>query len=294
MSRASGADHPSARAPSTVRARHSVWRGFTAFCGARGLPVSPASARTWLADQLSRGVQPTTLVGYCSHLNVGFHRLGSPDPLPLSDARASLRRLAALDPVQQAPPASLEDVLTAFCRAPTSHGLLASLLWAAAARFSDVTRVLARDVSLGPGDTVEWVYRVTKTDPVAGASRRIRFSLPSIVLNRLRERLLSLPPGSVLFPDVAYGAFLAFCHSLRPPHHPRLSAHSWRRGAVQRILDDPADADPSFPLLSRAEAAAVALTGHRSVETLMRYADRIPRARAQLMTAATRRLWDLP
>ncbi len=219
---------------------------------------------------------PSYLLTQLTHLSVGIQRLSplsAAEMSTLRDTRASLARLLPLHPVRQAVPATPADVVQAELQDPALRGILVRLLWHSAARFSDWTRVLQRDVELLPRCWIRVRYRKTKTS-ARGIVRLAQFRLPPHTWSRLQSLLASIPPSSPPFP-LRYTSMLRWLRRACPT----LTLHSFRRGAVQRMLD--AGVPPS-------EIAR--LTGHRSLQTLYGYADRLPRHFLAAMALAHRAL----
>jgi hypothetical protein len=214
---------------------------------------------------------PTYLLNLLSHLSTGLrliHPLSPADGQALKDTRDSLSRLLPFHIPRQAVPATPADVQALEQAEPSGRGLLIRLLWQSAARFSDWEKVTGLDVQwLGRG----WVrarYRRTKTS-VRGIVRLIQFRLPPQAHSALLSRL-STAKASRLF-HYSYATTLSWLKRLRP----HLSLHSFRRGAVQRMLD--ADVPPR-------EVAR--LTGHKSLTTLFGYAHRLPPSAKRAMALA--------
>lgn len=292
------ASRPSTRAPGTTAARVGVWRRFlrwvTHLTPPATVPPPPSSRgpalttcpgpqhfRPWLASLLRKGVRPRTLITYTSHLSVGARRLRWSCRTRLQDARESLKRLLPLFPTKQANPALPSDAWAAFRREPRGRGLLAATLFGTMGRFSDLVRAPARNYVFpsSPPGIVHIRYGLTKTAQ-KGSTRCVVVSLPPPVWRALRSLVADTPAWRHPFARIRYSAFYAFCRALRPAGQPHLSAHSWRRGGIQLALDR-----------GVSERAVMALTGHRSVSTLMGYADRISRKRTAAMLSASSSVW---
>ena len=222
------------------------------------------------------------VLGTVSHLIAGLRRLGGAREAiqRLRDARDALQRLRHLFPARQARPATAREV-RALWRAgqgrAEQHGLIAALLWAAAARFSDVTRLWVGDLVIG----AEWVrirYRITKTSQ-RGVVRVVEVRpAPEVTaaLRRWQERRAQLGATAPLF-TLHLSGFNAWLARVSPG----LTSRSLRRGAVQAALDAGVD-----------ERDVVRLTGHTRVATLLAYADRIGRrGRAALQRCADALSW---
>lgn len=178
----------------------------------------------------------------------------------LRDAAEQLARLTPYTRTRQARPATPAHVWTLEREEPAGRGLLARILFHSAARYSDwVARLPARCVSL---PTLGWVrvrYLLTKSAQ-KGAVRTCVFRLPITSWMSLRSRLATLTPGRALF-DYHPDRYRAWLRRFRMG----LSLRSFRRGAVQLMLDH----GVSLREIRR-------LTGHKSDQTLLIYADREP------------------
>jgi hypothetical protein len=265
------------RAPATIRGRLASWDRFLRWAEARALhDVSPRAIRSFLAEGIARrGWKPSYALGVLSNLSTGFRLLrgGSTcaEQQDLDDARDALKRLLPLHPVRQARPASCRQVALLEAADPSENGLLCRLLWHAAARFSDwVGRLPARSVQLLPRRWVQVAYVRTKTSQ-RGVLRTVTFRLPGPTWRVLERRVERLPSRQAVF-QTDYGQFRRWLVS----RCPGLTAHSFRRGAIQKMLD----AGVSPREICR-------LTGHKSLETMFGYADRLPpSARREMSKAA--------
>ena len=260
---------PTAREPSTIRARTAEWVRFLA----SGPELSVRGARSYLAALLARGASAPYLLGVLSHLSVGLRRLRpltAADEATLADTRSSLKRLLPFHRRRQAAPATVPVVAALEVLEPLARGLLVRLLWHSAARFSDwVGRLPVEAVTCLPRRWVTVQYRKTKTS-TAGVVRLATFRLPRQAWTALAERMRCLRPRQSLF-SLPYAAFYTWLRA----HAPGLTPHSFRRGAVQAMLDG------GVP-----PKEVCRLTGHRALSTLYGYADRLPPSARAAMTLA--------
>jgi hypothetical protein len=223
---------------------------------------------------LAAGVEaikaPSYLLTILGHLSAGLRQLGSFDSQLISDTRASLSRLLPYVQLRQARPAVASEVRRLEAAEPSGRGLLVRCLWQTAARFSDWSgRLPAESVVPGRGDWFVVNYRRTKSS-TRGAARMALFRLPPPAARRLRRLIARTPPCQALF-RVSYARMRAWV-ALRAPG---LSMHSFRRGAVQAMLD------------AEVPAKEVArLTGHRSMATMYGYAHRLPQSARRAMSRA--------
>jgi hypothetical protein len=227
-----------------------------------------------VSDKLSRKRSPTYLVGLMSAGRQVCLRAGW-DPVRRSvawvDARDRLLRLQPGRRLRQAVPARLKDAKRLFRHNRGGMGLFAIVLFCSLARVSDWSR---KGLLGGPGVTRSDVvrvgagwqvcYRATKTDPT-GTSRRIVFYLPRRADENLAALLRRKPDGA-LFPYSA-ADLREFLRKARDRGivSARLTAHSFRRGGIRRVMRRGA-----------AGRAVVRLTGHQSLEMLSRYAGIVP------------------
>jgi hypothetical protein len=213
----------------------------------------------------------STRLRYLSHVEVAHLRLhGSRQPRDaavVEDIRARLKREQMGQGLKQASPATQADVLRAFALEPRTLGPIAVVQFATASRFGDLQGVEAADANLE--DDVIYIHlRRTKTSLSTGPR------IVLIVLGRLPQHTISAVRALLnqREPFVCeYRAYIALLTKVRPD----LSAHSLRRGAVQLAMRTAHDQH------------VMRLTGHRSVETLARYAGVLPQTwKAEMMAAA--------
>lgn len=252
-----------------------MWSAFAAFARRNALPLKAvATIRAWIeAVGQERQVAPATLLRYVSHVTVMndriFGPLGGPEALQLEDMRASLARKEAGRATTQAVAATPGDLRRLWKEAPGQVRLVASLLWAGAMRFSDLVAVRTRDVLIRDGSTAEVTLRVTKTSQRGGPPRVVVLKLPRRVMKRLRQQLESGEGPLIAMTCAQFrNAVKRVC--------PHLTAHSFRRGAVQAAMDSGVE-----------DTAVMRLTGHKSLESLTTYAGRLPMLWRREMEAAS-------
>jgi integrase len=175
-------------------------------------------------------------------------------------AREGLLRLRPFFPPSQARPLPAAAARRLESLPPSTERLVCQLMWHAAARLSDLSRLRARDILPESRGWVTLRYRHTKTAQ-RGTVRMARIQLPRGARRLLRAAIESAPPLSLPL-NLPATRITAYLHH----HFPGYSSRSFRRGAVQAMLDRGVD-----------ERDVVRLTGHASVETLLIYADRLGR-----------------
>lgn len=262
-----------ATASSTALQRWATWRSF-AMGWETGVPfVTHLGGK--MAAMVDNGQAPDTILNYASRVSVAHRRLcarGLVDPIPpaeasdLADAREIVRRLRPYHSTRQAVPATWTQVRAAAGPLGRSaRSLMIVLMWLLAARHSDLSRVQRRDLRL-QGNVVVVRYRLTKSSQT-GAVRSVATLLPDREALALAAHMSRLAPTDLVFTsswDVIDRALKKVCHALTP--------HSLRRGAVTRMLD-----------AGMLPADVRLLTGHRSDDSLLKYAERIPAAHAEVM-----------
>jgi integrase len=238
--------------------------------------MDPQYTRSWLAAALKRLLAPSSVIDMCNHLVAGLKVLQRDPKVPqytpatmigLIDARDAIQRSLPYHTRRQAHPATRADVATLLesCRrtSPTAR-LRVALMWWALARWSDADRLWAKDVVHMGGNWWRIRWRLTKTSQ-KGVVRLVTIRLPPQISSELqklvRSQLLS-HKNSPLFPPLSYTAFTTWLKT----HNKKLTTHSFRRGGIQTALD----ADVS-------EKDVMVLSGHKTVESLLTYADRIGR-----------------
>lgn len=215
--------------------------------------------RGFLAERLARTWAVPTALNALGALSVALTRLEWPvHQLTLADTRAQLSRLLPLHLPRQAASASRQQVARLRALLPAPEADAVTLLWAMAARFSDLDRAALADIRRAPRG---WVVRlrVTKTTQ-AGVRDAFGIQLPEPQCSELLRRKASAPPCQPLLQTTAARlrrAIRALC--------PELTLHSLRRGAVQTMLDAGIPSDE-----------VRRLTGHTTDATLLGYADRLP------------------
>lgn len=220
--------------------------------------------RSYLADALSRGCRPSYLENELTHLQVGLRRalaLDNAHIFPaLTDAADAIARLKPFHETRQAQPAHPADIALLEHADPKRFGLLARCLWHAAARFSDlVGRLPARCMTFPAVGWLRIRYVLTKSAQT-GAIRCCVVRLPFATWRRLLERVSAMPQRAAVF-AFSRQSFNTWLRSFGL----RLSSRSFRRGAVQVMMD----ADVPLREIRR-------LTGHVSDRTLLIYAQREP------------------
>ena len=230
-----------------------------------------AWVRGFLAHRLGTTWAVPTALNALGALSVALARLEwAVHRQTLVDTRDQLSRLLPLHLPRQATSATRQQVARLRELLPPPEADAVTLLWAMAARFSDLARAALADVRPVPQG---WVVRlrITKTTQ-AGVRDAFGIRLPQPQDARLRQRKATEPPGQPLLRTTAarlMGAMRATC--------PGLTLHSLRRGAVQAMLD------AGIPTVEVRR-----LTGHTADATLLGYADRLPpSAWAAADTAAT-------
>jgi integrase len=231
--------------------------------------------RTWAQNLLST-VAPDTAARYVSHVSMMNARIfgepTGPAAAHLADTRAMLARLHAGHVCRQAVPATRHDMRSIWRAAPADVRLMAALLWAGAFRHSDVVSLTPAAFRQVTDTEYDITLRVTKTTTYSGRPRVVRVALPPRVSRRLHQALQRRP-----FVLPTYSRFRREIGRICP----HLTAHSFRRGAVQTAMDNGVSDD-----------AVMRLTGHKSLESLSTYAARLPRTWAEQMTTASRAcLW---
>lgn len=185
-------------------------------------------------------------------------------------AREGLRRMLHLLDPRQARPLPLRVALRLSRLPPTRERLVSQLLWFAAARLSDVARLRAADVAMEGDGWTRLRYRITKTEQ-RGTVRMALIRLPPAAAGHLRAVLAATPPGGTPFAMTA-AHLNGWIRRVVGPY----STHSFRRGAVQTLLDHGVD-----------ERRVARLTGHKDLATLLVYADRLGvRARRSMAQCA--------
>ena len=263
-----------------MRARAAVWSRFAAYCRQSDARLTDVAALQRWAHTLLREVTTETAARYVSHVVVFNERVfgpvQGPDAARLSDLRASLARAGAGRVVKQAEAATAADVVRIWRDASPEVGLMAAVMWAAALRHADAVGVAATDVVFADDRTVEITLRRTKTTAFGGPPRVVALVLPTQVRRALRV-LIRMRGTRPLF-NVPYRAFLKEVQKVRPG----LTAHSFRRGAVQAALRSGAT-----------DEAVMRLTGHKSLESLATYAGRLPNTwRDQMVSASRATMWQ--
>ena len=232
----------------------------------------------WAHTLLSE-IGTETVARYVSHVAVFNERVfgpvQGPDAARLSDLRASLARAGAGRAVRQAEAATAADVVGIWREAPPEVGLMAAVMWAAALRHADAAGVVATDVLFADDGPVEITLRRTKTTAFGGPPRVVAFVLPAPVRRALRALVTRRGTGPLF--SVPYRTFLREVQKARPG----MTAHSFRRGAVQAALRGGAT-----------DEAVMRLTGHKSLDSLATYAGRLPNTwRTQMVSASIATLW---
>lgn len=232
----------------------------------------------WAAALLEEArVKPDTISRYISHVTMVndrvFPALTGPQRAMLSDAHASLKRKGAGCDVNQATAATTADMRKLWRDAPPRIALTATLLWATACRHGDLINVLTKDVCLPRLGEAQIKLRVTKTTTFGGGVRLVVCVIPPQAQRALEEHLRT--ETRLLLQT--YPTFLKAVRRLCP----RLTAHSFRRGAIQEMMERGVD-----------DRSIMQLTGHKSRKALYRYAGICPRLwRERMMTASAAAVW---
>jgi hypothetical protein len=149
---------------------------------------------------------------------------------------------------------------------------MAAIMWAGAFRHADLEHVQPSDISAVDDDgTYDITLRVTKTTTFTGQPRVVRIVLP----RRVRRHMHHVLRGVLQLPS--YRRFLREVKRLCP----MLSAHSFRRGAIQAAMD------AGIP-----DEAVMRVSGHKALDSLATYAARLPRLWKEQMASVSRAgLW---
>lgn len=229
-------------APSTWHARVRLWERFQAFCRAKGLPATDRSAALFV---VSTGVLPASQLTYAKALR---EMLKPRDAL--STLMSGLAGAGANIPTRQADPISVEQ-LTAFIAAqPPDVAAGLRLAWKTASRWDEITKLQRRDFLLVTPAKVVLDFSTktkgTRTDP----HRASRFAVITgewtaeiaAYLSRLRrlDSITSCPTRKLI--AKLHAAF---------PDRPHITAHSLKRGALNRLLPLVADGTMEFAEVSR-------------------------------------------
>lgn len=231
-------------ADSTIESRKRLWRRMEHWAREQGTVPSPNVAALWIASL--PGLVPATLRGYASAIQaVGRTTMGWSDA-PLHHLQAVLRSLPQ-KPVRQAFPASKQmahSTISALLRAGELQGVaVAILLWKVAGRCGDVLRLRRCDVDIGEfgeGDSrltilVDWQKaKCRRSGDAAFCETRISL-LTGVWANELAGILRGLmqgPAGAPLF-SLTRQRMVSL---LKRHGDTRLTAHSFRRGALKHLL----------------------------------------------------------
>lgn len=259
------------RSDGRLAARKSVLARFLMFL--THLQMDSCVATIWDAIPhipewiLSLNVQPRTAKNYLSALTTVATRISGLTAAELNarfpelpDTQAVLSRAQPFTPVKRAKLANTTDVMTLLEQEPQGRGLLAALMWFAAARFSDLHLLCARHFLLDPRRRRVRVHLFrTKTDQ-SGLGRFILVQLPTQVFTLLDVSLRGKAPDD-RWMNITYPRMYPFLKEQG------LTAHSFRRGAINAALD--AGVTPEQLML---------LTGHKTREALLRYAETLARS----------------
>lgn len=264
---------PRTRAESTVAHRVATWRAFMAWLRPHSLDVGLTAAaptdaaevarwvRGFLASRMAdrRWAAPTAL-NALGAIRISVSRLGWPhEEAAWSDARDQLQRLLPFHTRNQASPATAASVARLRALLPKEEADAVTLMWAMAARWSDLARAELRDVEEVPGGGWVVKLRLTKTTQ-AGIRGAFAAPIPEPQASALRRRKATASPHEPLIQST-------YAETLRRVKevYPALTLHSFRRGAVQALLDAGVPVDE----LRR-------MTGHVTEASLYGYADRLP------------------
>lgn len=218
------------------------------------------------------------MVRYVGHVLTANARIFGPltgtEALQIADLQAALVRADAGRVRAKAPPAHHDDLRRLWGSAPPDVALLAAVLWAGAFRHSDLRHVRRADVTAGTDGSFDVLIRLCKTTTRTGQPRVVSIVLPPPAARALEEALRSPLPWALFVP---YPRFCHFVSSICPG----LTAHSFRRGAVQAAMAAGVE-----------DRAVMRLSGHASRDSLAAYAARIPATwRAQMMRASAATMW---
>ena len=235
-----------------------------------GDPRDPLTVARYLRSIVD--LKAATRLRYLSHVEVAHLRLYGARPpreaAMIADIRETLKRGLVGDAPNQAPPATTADVLRAYSMDPDGLGAVAVVQYATATRFGDLQGVVSADATID-GNIITISLRRTKTTLTSG-TRAVLVRLPSHTVATVRALLEREQPFKC-----EYGAYLGLLRRV----HKGLSAHSLRRGAIQQAMR------------SAQDAQVMRLTGHRSLETLARYAGVLPQTWKLEMIAAADAIW---
>lgn len=217
--------------PQTIENRRNTWSRMALWCSTEGLNPSGESAALWLCVlEIAAGTRKS----YASQLQaVGQELLENWDPQPL---QVVSRSAGPSWPEAQATPVTLEQVETLFHlflgSGLTLHAATLTCLWKGILRHADLATITKEMiVSTNPEETI-----------LDGASTKrlpkdsdVRFIiLRGGVMIRFLNSFLTqnpLPPSGPVIPLTG----TQFIKEVKK-HFPLLSLHSFRRGALQRLL----------------------------------------------------------
>jgi integrase len=266
-------------ASSTWAQRRQLWRRFGEFCAANGMPLTDETAAMFI---VSLAVRPATRHAYASALSAVLGRLGQPTQT-LAMLSAALRAQGALIPHRQARPATREAVKQLLPLLNRRDAAAIMLCWKTASRWSDVQRLLGRQVLRATAEeiVIDFSDR-TKTS----RSRPFAPQLLVVVAGRwtaeIAAVLRQLRPNESLTTLTTH----AVAELLAPL---RLTAHSLKRGALDVVATAVADGivDASvLPLLARHHTESPLIQ-----ESVIRYvSNKVALARALGTQHATRLL----
>lgn len=247
---------------------------YTRFATQCDLPIKDVRTTIAFIEQQQRHLAPPTRIRALAHVVASLSRLGAEwsiaEQLRLNDFRDTLKRAQSSHRPRQAVAASFTETLQLFVAQPFEMGLLAMCLFCSASRFGDLVGILASDVRCTDGFVNISLHR-EKTATYSIHRRDLHFQLPPTPMMTLRRVLRQRPPSAPLW-TCTYPQFLAFVKQT----HPRLSAHSFRRGAIQAALSN-----------SASDADVMRLSGHKTLEAFAAYAGQLPNTWKEQMARAS-------
>ena len=186
-----------------------------------------------------KGVLARTAILYSKRIASVLHTQGIHCGPITRMFRRGLRRAAALEPVDQAPPATKEEVLATRARLAWDESGQILLLWKTAARHSDFQEVTMDSlIELGAdGDMWAWSLRTDmhKGDPF-GEGTGLEFVVTGAEHELLRRWKASRLPKEKLLP-MTYQRLMAILKETNP----EFSEHSLKRGALICMMNSGVD-----------------------------------------------------
>lgn len=279
----------------------SAWQRWADAHDVHALPAAPSVVEAWVSEQARAGVALSTIRLRLAVLSRAHMAAGHPSPTGDPQLRSTLRGIARVHGAaqRQAAPLLVEHVRTAVHRlmgkpGPWALRDRAALLvgWSCGLRVSELVGLAVQDVDDDGADRVVIHLRRSKVDQ-EGKGRSVRLARGSGLTDpvaalrewRAARSVLLGPVGSLADVDgprtalwlaqptgrVHLGAAMAHDAVTRMVKSAaeaqgldarRFSSHSLRRGLVTSLL-----------AAGRSVVQVQALTGHRSVASVSRYAD---------------------